>query len=276
MPDGTGCIVLPTQQLFITFTVVTGPIMRMFSQALKPFIPAFLKSKEPVASAGKLAVTTSRNPSPPLPAGVAPGDAEALLRRAARSLSDAHNEQATRARVVRMYDNLFPVPPTHTPDLARMRQLQDEKKINAMFSLVPPVPTHVPQFKAASAKASVGLPMRPDNLKNAARRLSSQPYVYRSVSAAAGRSVTANAIRSQNGRALRSKREIEKKLVFANNNIAASKAKIAVWDMHLARTSDPALRLRIVIARGREQLRLTQQKSNKISLNDLARRTPFR
>lgn len=243
--------------------------MRTFFQALKPFTSAFLKFKESGAVAGKLAETAGRYQQRPLSLGPAPGDADALARHKSGLVRDVHHEQARRAWIAKIYQNLLPPAPTHVPDAARMLQLREAKMINAML---PAVPTHVPKLKIVPPTASTALSRRSVSQKPAVARSPSKQFAYRPLPTAARVGSIRNDPRLRSNNVFQSKVVLQERLGETQKNIATIQHKIDLLNKGLARTSDPARQIRILRQRVLEQARLRDQTLDKMNLESTIRR----
>jgi hypothetical protein len=221
--------------------------MRIFSQALKPLITAFLKPMESATAVGRPGQSASSATQHPARLGTTPGEIEKLTRLKSRLIMESHHEEATRLLVTKMMSNRLPVVPTHVPNLAHMKQLREQKKLAAMF---PAVPTHIPQFKAGQKRGSASQPLVPK-------------FIYQSVSQGRGARSASRYPASINGRS-------QDRLSIVKNHINATNAKIAKLDLLLARTSDPASRLRILAGRRKEHAKLMKLRSLGVKLRYLS------
>ena len=237
------------------FSFAPGINMRIFSQVFKPLITALSRPKE--FATAQLAQTAGDPLAYPARAGVSLGDAEALNRLKSRLIMDAHHEQATRSLVAKMMSQLLPQVPTHVPDLARAQQLREAKKLDALF---PAVPTHIPRLKSRRNK----------NITERAPVSKLAQQNYRPLSSSPKMRVSSLSPAARSQRTLPSKAIIQRRLSALDNRIVDINTKIAKLDVSLARTSDPASRLRIAIERGRQQTTLTQQRSLGVKLRYLA------
>lgn len=242
------------------FSLASGINMRIFSQTLKPLITALFKPRESaagtarVAQVAQVAQSVRRASQHTALSGTSPDDTEKLTRLTSRLIMNTHHEEATRSLVTRMILNQLPEAPTHLPDFARMQQMREQKKLEAML---PAVPTHIPHFKSGQKKS-------------AASRLPARQFIYQPVSQARGAQGASLHSVSRNTQILPSKVVIQHRLSIVDSHVININKKIAKLDAGLARTSDPASRLRLIVQRSKEHAMLMQQGSLGVKLRYLA------